>query len=114
MTVYASTNFKGPAVSKNNVGAIGSAGVQFIPITLLNTTAQVWTHNFGVTPLAMQPFINSDTNGGTPMPALNTCIMTSNNNAITATPVASVNVLLMIIWTLPPWTAAGTPTTTFA
>ena len=120
MTVYVQSNFLGPLPSKNSVGAQaagqppGTANFQCIPITLLNTTAQVWTHNYNATPLFMMPFINSNTNGGTPMPALNTCVMTSNNNAITATPVASVNVLLIVCWSLPAGSQFGAPTTTFA
>ena len=108
MTVYANVNFPGPLTSKNNL-----QGINAIPISLLNTTAKVWTHTFGATPIAMLPFINSNTNGGTPMPALNTCIVTSNNNAITVTPVASVDVVLLVIWSLPIGSQNGVPTTNF-
>ena len=108
MTVYANANFGGPLASKNNL-----QGINAIPVALLNTTAQVWTHTFGATPVAMIPFINSNTNGGTPMPALNTVICTSNNNAITLTPVASVNVVLLVIWSLPIGSQNGVPTVNF-
>ena len=107
MTVYVQSNFPGPLASKNSVGAQaagqapGAAGINVLAVSLLNTTAQVWTHNYNATPLFMIPAINSNTNGGTPMPALNTCILTSTNNAITATPVASVAVLIIVCWSLP-------------
>ena len=108
MTVYANANFNGPLASKNNL-----QGINAIPVSLLNTTAKVWTHNFGATPIAMLPFINSNTNGGTPMPALNTCICTSDNNTITLTPVATVAVVLLVIWSLPIGSQNGVPTANF-
>jgi hypothetical protein len=108
MTVYANANFGGPLASANNL-----QGINAIPVALLNTTAKVWTHSFGRTPVAILPFVNADANGGAPMPALNTCIVTSNNNAITLTPVASVNVTLLVIWSLPIGSQNGVPTTNF-
>ena len=117
MTVYVQSNFPGPLASKNSVGVVaagqpvGQAQIQVFDVSLLNTTAMVWTHNFNATPIFAMPFINSNTNGGCPMPALNTCILTSNNNAITAPPVATVRVLIVVCWGLPIGSASGAAST---
>lgn len=105
MTVYANSNFSGPLVSVNNI-----KGINAIPVSLALNTAKVWTHNLGQTPVGVLNFVNSNTNGG----KLDTTVaVTSNANAITLTPGPAVDLVCVVIWTLPIGSQNGVPVTNF-
>ncbi len=113
MTLYANANFNGQLTSANNL-----KGINVIPVSLVNTTAQTWTHNFGATPLAILNFVNNNTNGGaqsqsTTLGGIAGIAVTSNNNAITLTPVSTQTFLCVIIWSLPNGSQNGTPLVNF-
>ncbi len=87
---------KGPRSSINS-----PKGVEWIPVILLNTTAQVWTHNYNTCPAAILLFNNSATSSGGVQVTINTTVNvtpTSNANAITLTPSASANCNVLVIW----------------
>lgn len=105
MTVYANSNFAGPLVSANNL-----KGINAIPVSLALNTAKVWTHNLGATPVGVLNFVNSNTNGG----KLDSSVaVTSNANAITLTPGAAIDVVCVVIWSLPIGSQNGVPTANF-
>ncbi len=82
-------NSTGPLISKNNL-----KGFQVCELTLVNTTAQTWTHNFGAVPVAVATF-----DKGTAAPLLPAnAVITTTINAITVTPASSVNARLFIYW----------------
>jgi hypothetical protein len=82
-------NSTGPLISKNNL-----KGFQVAELTLVNTTAQTWTHNFGAIPVSVACF--SKDSGAALLPAQ--AVITTNANAIVCTPNASVNARLFISW----------------
>lgn len=110
MTVYATTNFGGPLASINN-----KTGINVIPVSLVNQTALTWTHNFNATPILILCSVNNNTNGGLlcPPSGTNGIAVTSTNNTIVLTPVASLTALVIVIWTLPTGSQNGQPIPTF-
>ncbi len=100
---------KGPLVSKNNL----DGQVQVAELTLVNTTALTWTHNFGATPLMVSAFGNGTTNTGVALAATQP-VITTNANAIIVTPTGSINARLVIWWgSLPSVLEAGMPAAVF-
>jgi hypothetical protein len=91
---------RGPLNSVQNVH-----GITPIPVVLTGTTAKVWTHNYGWTPLAVRVF----TFQGLPTSLVT---VTTSTSAITLTPSASVDCWVLVQWDCNP-IVNGVPPTNF-
>lgn len=99
----------GGLVTKNNL----DGQVQVAELTLINTTALTWTHNFGAKPLMVSAFSLATTSEGVAL-AVTQPVITTNANAIVVTPTASINARLVIWWgKLPSVLEAGMPAAVF-